>query len=176
MNIFEIVLLSITICIDSFILCLLTKCYKKRYYLLIPLSFATFQCLFLYTGHALGNFLQSSLNNYMKYITFLIFAFMGLKLTIDTIINKGKNEVTLSSPKTVFIQSIITSFDSLFLGMPIAFSNAHYINLLMIIGIITFTLCLLALIIRKRVNNKYDDIINVIGSIILFFFAFKSLL
>lgn len=176
MNIFEIVLLSITICIDSFILCLLTKCSKKKHYLLIPLSFSLFQCLFLFTGYVFGNLLENSLQKYVKYIIFLIFSIMGLKLMLDTILNKGKIEISLSSLKTIFIQSIITSFDSLFLGMPIAFNDIPPYLLTTIIGTTTFILCIIALLTRKKVNNKYDDIINIIGSIILFIFAFKSLI
>lgn len=176
MNIFEIILLSTTICIDSFILCLLTKINKKRYYFLIPLIFTIFQCLFLYSGYFLGNLLETIIINNYQYIIFLIFSFMGLKLMIDTISNKGKDEIVLTSFSLVIIQAVSTSFDSLFLGMPLALNNIDQMFLITILGITTFTVCLIALLIRKKVNNKYDDIINIIGSIILFFFAFESLL
>ena len=176
MHIFEIILLSITICIDSFILCLVTKTNKKRYYFLIPFIFTIFQCLFLYLGYFLGDILQTIINNNYKYIIFLIFSFMGLKLIVDTIINKGKDEIHLSSFSLIIIQAITTSFDSLFLGFPLALNNINQTLLLITLSITTFTICLLALLIRKRVNKKYDDIINVIGSIILFFFAFKCLI
>ena len=176
MNIFEIILLSITICIDSFILCLLTKCSKKRHYLLIPLFFSLFQCSFLFIGYQVGNLLENSLQSHIKYIIFLTFSIMALKLMLDTIINKGKNEIALSSLKIIFIQSIITSFDSLFLGLPLALNDINQIILLITLSTTTFSVCLLALLIRKKVNNKYDDIINIIGSLILFFFAFKSIL
>ena len=176
MNIFEIILLSITICIDSFILCLLTKINKKRYYFLIPFIFTMFQCLFLYLGYFLGDLLETIISNNYKYIIFIIFSFMGLKLMVDTISNKGKDEIILTNFSLVMLQSISTSFDSLFLGMPLALNNINQITLLITLSISTFTICLLALLIRKKVNNKYDDIINIIGSIILFFFAFKGIL
>ena len=101
---------------------------------------------------------------------------MGLKLMVDTISNKGKDEIILTNFSLVMLQSISTSFDSLFLGMPLALNNINQITLLITLSISTFTICLLALLIRKKVNNKYDDIINIIGSIILFFFAFKGIL
>lgn len=176
MKIFEIILLSITICIDSFILCLLTKINKKRYYFLIPFIFSLFQCLFLYFGYFIGDSLEAIILNNYKYIIFIIFSFMGLKLLIDTLISKGKDEVQLSSFSLILLQAISTSFDSLFLGFPLALNNINQILLLITLSITTFSICFIALLIRKRVNNKYDDIINVIGSIILFFFAFKSLL
>lgn len=176
MNIFEIILLSITICIDSFILCLLTKTNKKRYYFLIPFIFTMFQCLFLYLGYFLGDLLETIISSNYKYIIFIIFSFMGLKLMIDTISNKGKDEIVLTNFSLIMLQAVSTSFDSLFLGMPFALNNINQIALLITLSITTFIICLLALLIRKKVNNKYDDIINIIGSLILFFFAFESLI
>jgi len=176
MNIFHLILLSITICIDSFILCLLTKCKKKIYFFFIPFTFALFQVLFLYIGYILGSFLELYLKNYLKYIVFLIFSFMGLKLIIDAFINKNKEQEILDSISKIVIQGIITSCDSLFLGMPLAFNSNEYLIFLLIIGISTFFICFIALCFRNKINNKYDDKINMLGAIILFFFAFKSLI
>ena len=176
MNIFNTFLLSITICIDSFILCFLTKPKKKKHLFIIPIIFSLVQTLFLYIGYTFASLLEFYLCNYLKYIVFLIFSFMGLKLIIDTFINKDKEEPPLNSFKNIFMQAIFTSCDSLFLGMPLAFNNNNFLLFLFVIGILTFLICLIALCTRKKCTNQIDDKINLIGAIILFFFAFKSLL
>ena len=70
----------------------------------------------------------------------------------------------------------LTSFDSLFLGLPLAFKTENYFILLLIIGLTTLLMCVLGLLIRKKAPNTLDDKISIIGSIVLFIFAFKSLL
>lgn len=177
MSLIDIIILSLTICIDSSILCLFISCKKKIKYFLIPLIFSIMQVLFLLLGYTLGNLLESYLLSYLKYVIFIIFSFMGSKLLIDTLIKKDKENNTINdSLKVIIIQSCLTSCDSLFLGLPIAFTNTNYLLFLTIIFSLTFALCFISLILRKKINKKYDDYINIIGSIILFFFAFKSLI
>lgn len=176
MFIIETIFLSLTICIDSIILCLLTEIDKKRYYFLIPFIFSTFQIIFLFLGHSLGNLIESYLINFLKYIKFFIFAFMGLKLLVDSLLNKDKEDNNLNSLRNITIQATLTSFDSLFLGVPIAFNNNKYYISFAIIVAMTFILCLSSLLIRKNINKKHNDKFNLIGSIILFIFAFKSLI
>lgn len=177
MSLFDILILSLTICIDSFILCLFITCKKKVKYFLIPLIFSIFQVCFLLFGYYIGTFLEIYLMNYLKYIIFLVFSFMGSKLLIDTLLKKESEESMVNDCiKNIFIQATFTSCDSLFLGLPIAFTDTNYFMFLVIIFSLTFFLCLFALLLRKKISKKYDDAINIIGSIILFIFAFKSLI
>lgn len=176
MNIFNLFLLSLTICIDSFLLCLLTKTKKKTHLVLIPTLFSIFQIGFIYLGFCFGDFLEKYIVDYLKYIVFLVFSFMAIKLLIDAIVNKSIEKEPLTSLKPIFISSILTSFDSLFLGMPLAFNNVNCLIFITIIGSVTFIVCSLALLLRRKLVNNLNDIINLLGAIILFFFAFHSLL
>lgn len=177
MFILNTIILSLTICIDSFILCFLTRPANKKEFFIIPFFFALFQTLFLYIGYLFGSFLELYLTNYIKYIVFLTYSFMALKLIVDTFINKSKEvQPPLNSFKSIIVQAIFTSCDSLFLGMPLSFNNNNFIISLFIISSLTFTICFIALCIRKKCTTQIDDKINLIGAIILFFFAFKSLL
>lgn len=176
MSIINTIILSSTICIDSFLLCLLTKISKKREYIIIPLTFSIFQTIFLLAGYFIGEYLENFLQLYLKYIIFLIFSFMAIKMLIDTLINKNKEIHSFSTAKDILISSLLTSFDSLFLGLPLSFNSEHYFILLIIISLTTFILCLLGISLRKKASNTLDDKISIIGSIILFIFAFKSLL
>jgi len=175
MNIIYVILLSLTICIDSFILCLLTKCSKKLNIFLIPFIFTIFQISFIYIGYNLGNILEKNLENYINHFMFLVFSFMGLKTIINIFISENKKE-PFNSLKAVIIQATLTSFDSLFLGIPFAFSNDKYLLFISIVAICTFSSCFIALIAQKKANSKLEEKINLIGAIILFFFAFKSLI
>jgi len=176
MIIINTIILSLTICIDSFLLCLLNKANKKSNYFLIPIIFSFFQITFLLTGYFLGDFLEDYLYNHLKYIVFIIFSSMGTKLIIDTLINKGKEKTCHFTLKAIILQALMTSCDSLFLGLPLAFSSNTYLLFALIVGVTTFFVCLLGLLLRNKINNNYDDKISIVGSIILFIFAFKSLI
>ncbi len=177
MSLIDIIILSLTICIDSSLLCLFITCKNKIKYLLIPLIFSIMQVLFLLTGFSLGDLLENYLLSYLKYIIFIVFSFMGSKLLIDTLKEKdGEDKNVNDSLKVIIIQACFTSCDSLFLGLPVAFTNTNYLLFLTIVFSLTFVLCFISLFLRKKINNKHDDTINIIGAIILFFFAFKSLI
>ena len=177
MSLIDIIILSLTICIDSSLLCLFITCKKKIKYLLIPLIFSIMQVLFLLIGYSLGDLLENYLLSYLKYIIFIVFSFMGSKLLIDTLKEKdGEDKNVNDSLKVIIIQACFTSCDSLFLGLPVAFTNTNYLLFLTIVFSLTFVLCFISLFLRKKINNKHDDTINIIGAIILFFFAFKSLI
>lgn len=176
MNIFNVILLSFTICIDAFILCLLAKIKKKKYVFIIPFVFSFFQSLFLYIGYSLGSCIEIYLKDYLKYVVFFIFSFMGIKLILDTFIKKDTESASINSIKSITLQAILTSFDSLFLGMPLSFNSNNYFTFILIIATTTFIICLIGILLRNKISKNYDDKINLIGSIILFFFAFKSLI
>ncbi len=177
MSLIDIIILSLTICIDSSLLCLFITCKRKIKYFLIPLIFSIMQVLFLLIGYSLGTFLENYLLGYLKYIIFIVFSFMGSRLLIDTLKGKDDEDKNVNdSLKIIIIQACFTSCDSLFLGLPVAFTNTNYLLFLTIVFSLTFVLCFTSLLLRKKINKKYDDTINIIGSIILFFFAFKSLI
>ena len=176
MILINLIILTLTICIDSFLLCLLSKNKRKRDYLLIPLIFSFFQTSFLLTGYFFGNFIEESLRQHIKYVIFIIFSTMGLKLVIDTLINKGKEKTCQLTLKSTFLQAIITSFDSIFLGIPFAFKDISIITLISTTSVTTITACLLGLLLMNKIKESYEDKISIIGAITLFIFAFKSLI
>lgn len=179
MFIINTIILSLTVCIDSFLLCLFSKKNNKFNYFLIPFTFSFFQIIFLLTGYFLGDFLETYLHNYFKYIIFIIFSSMAIKLIIDTLLNKGKEENKKTCHLTfkgIIFQAMITSSDSLLLGLPLAFKSNSYLILIIIIGLTTFIACLLGLLLRDKINETHEDKIFLGGAIILFVFAFKSLL
>lgn len=176
MHTLEILLLSLTICIDSFIICLLTKITRKIYHFLIPLMITLFQITFLYIGYTFGSLLEIYLKDYLKYIIFFIFAFMGLKIIVETLANKGKEHENITTFKYILTQSFLSNIDSLFTGMPVAFKSHSSISFLIISSLTTFTICTLALLLRNKINQKYDDKISIFSALTLFFLAIKNLL
>lgn len=175
MPIINLIILSLIMSIDAFIICFINEVKNKSHYLLIPITFSFFQVSFLMLGYFLGDFIEEYLQNYIKYTTFIIFSSMGIKLIIDTLINKGKDKNDNSSLLLAILQAFTTSIDSLFLALPLAFVNINCHTLIIIVFLTTFIVCLLGLILRNKIKNN-DEKISLTGAIILFIFAFKSLI
>lgn len=176
MSFLDIFLLSFTICIDSFFICLFTNYKKKSHAFLIPILFTFFQCLFVFLGFSLGNVIEIYLKNYINYISFLTFSFMAIKLILDVFINKDEKNKHFNFPVTTLLNACLTSFDSLFLGIPLSIKTNNFLLLILVISTLTYFVCLFALLIRKSYKTKLNEKANLVGAIILFFFAFKSLL
>lgn len=176
MFIINIIILSLTTCIDSFLVCFFKNNKKKSDYFFIPATFSIFQSIFLLSGYFLGDFMENYFQNYLKYIIFIIFSSMSIRLIVDVFINKEKKQKHNFSFKEIFLLSIITSCDSLFLGVPLSFKTNSYIVLILVVSLTTFTVCLLGLILKNNLKREYDETIQIIGSIVLFIFAFKSLI
>ena len=169
-------ILSLAICIDSFLLCFINTSKKKSDYFFKPFLFTLFQTLFILIGYHFGNFIEEYIKNHLKYVNFIIFSSMGLKIMIDTLLNKGKEKTCQLTLKIIFLQAILTSFDSLFLGLALAFKNINCLILIIITSATTILTCLLGLLLRNKLKDSCDDKISIIGAIILFTFAFKSLI
>ena len=176
MGITSTIILSLTTCIDSFILCLLNKNKTKLNYLITPFIFAFFQITFMLTGYFLGDFIEEHLHNHLKHFTFIIFSAMAIKLILDILINKGKEKTCCFAIKDIILQALTASFDSLFLGLPLAFKSNTYIIFILIIGLTTFFICFLGLLLRNKFKNNFEEKIGLIGAIVLFMFAFKNLI
>lgn len=176
MHTLEILLLSLTICIDSFIICLLTKITKRFYYFLIPIIFTLFQATFLYIGYFFGNFLEIYIKDYLKYISFFIFAFMGLKIIVETLANKGKDHENTTTLKYIFTQSFLSNIDSLFATIPVALKTNSIMSFLIISSITTLAICTTSLLLKNKMEEKHNDKISILGAIALFFLALKNLI
>ena len=112
-------------------------------------------------------------NNLVRFLLTFFLGFIGsIIINHTTLKPEGYKSRTLA----YFFLSIITSGDAMFLGVPLAFSTNSYINLIIIISLTTFFVCLTGLLIRNKLRNICDDKIQIIGSIVLFIFAFKSLI
>ena len=74
------------------------------------------------------------------------------------------------------ILAFATSIDAFAIGMTFAFLEVAIYQALLIIGIITFLLCLFALQIGRYLNNKFPHKALIFGGVVLILIAFKTLL
>ena len=118
--------------------------------------------------HTIAEYFES-FQKFIPWIALFLLLFIGGKMLIEGIQNKdSEEEKPATSFKELIIQGIATSIDALSVG----FTIAKY-NLIMaiissvIIGIVTFVICVFGLKIGNRFGEKLANKANILGGIIL---------
>lgn len=154
---------------------------KKNKMFLISGMFGLFQMLMPMIGylavtvfsHTLGEKFTRIFQYFVPYLALIILSYLGIKLIIDSFKKENIEEKILTF-SMIFIQAIATSIDALSVGVVI--SNLIMFEAMitfLIIGIITFIICLLAIIIGKKFNTIFSSKAGIVGGTILIFIGFN---
>ena len=145
---------------------------KRRKTFFIAGTFAFFQALMPVLGWTLVHTAVaafSGLSAAVPYIAFALLLFIGGKMVYEGLKNKnGDGEISVLDFKTLFIQGVATSIDALSVGF--AFSSYSVYGALLaalIISVVTFVLCLVALFVGKKIGGRLSGKATVVGGAIL---------
>lgn len=133
--------------------------------------FAFFQALMPMIGwvcvHTILTYFQA-FERFIPWIALVLLVFIGGKMLIEGIRNKGDEEPTKVGILALLVQGVATSIDALSVG----FTIAEYDFLMafvaaMIIAAVTFAICMLGLFIGKKFGTKLAGKATILGGIIL---------
>ncbi len=135
-------------------------------------TFSFFQIFMPLVGwfcvHTVAN-LFSSFQKFIPWIALILLLFIGGKMLIEGIKSNGELE---EKPEVGFvaliIQGIATSIDALSVGFTIAEYNvAEALGEALIIGVVTFGICLAGLKLGKKFGSKLAGKAGILGGLIL---------
>lgn len=111
-----------------------------------------------------------SFDKFIPWIALILLAYIGGKMLIEGI--KNKDEEIESDKKlpfiTLIIQGIATSIDALSVGFTIAdYKLLSAIMTSLIIAIVTFGICMIGLLIGKKIGTKLNNKAAILGGFIL---------
>ncbi|MCR5461668.1 MAG: manganese efflux pump MntP family protein [bacterium] len=142
----------------------------KRKQVLMPLAFAIFQFLMPLVGYICVFELAEKFDAFAKAAPFIGFALLliiGTKMIIEGVLKKDEDAVITSFP-ILLLQGIATSIDALSVGFAIEnYSFLESIISCIIIGVLTFIICVLGVIIGKKIGDRFTSKTTIIGGIIL---------
>ena len=151
----------------------------KTYRFSIPICFSFFQMLMPLTGYILVSLATAAFNSIYKYIPYvgsILLLFIGAKMIIESIKGKSEDKVKLSV-RIILVQAIATSIDALSVGLTMVHYNIAEIFIsILIIGIITFILCLTGIYIGRGAKKFIGNKAEILGGIILIIIAIKLLI
>lgn len=145
---------------------------SKKKTILISSTFAFFQAIMPLIGWLCVHTILLWFNSFavaIPYIALILLLYIGGKMTYEGIKNKEETDL---KPKLalggLLLQGIATSIDALSVGFTIAeFDFLMAFVEVIIIGVVTFILCFLGIIIGKKFGNEISNKATIFGGIIL---------
>lgn len=184
MGIVELVLISVGLAMDAFAVAvckgLNMRKINYKHAVIIAAFFGGFQALMPFIGWLIGTRFASYIDKYDHYVAFALLAFIGVKMIIDAV--KGEEECESCGEgrldiKELVVLSVATSIDALAVG--VTFALLPELNVgwsVAIIGVITFLISALGVVIGNRFGSKYQQKAELAGGIILILIGAKFLL
>ena len=109
----------------------------------------------------------------------MLLGFIGGKMVIEAIKEwnaEDKQEEDKLDIKELFILAVATSIDALAVGITFAFLSVNIWSAISIIGVTTFILSLIGVVIGNKFGSKYKSKAELVGGIILVLMGIKILL
>lgn len=180
MGIVEIFAIGVALAMDAFAVSICKGLSMKKINwkkaIIIGLYFGAFQALMPVIGYFLGTTLSGFVEKIDHWIAFVLLGIIGgnmIKESTDDEVEKRNDKVDF---KTMLVLAIATSIDAMAVGVTFAFLKTNLVLAISIIGIITFIISVLGVIIGNKFGDKFQNKAELIGGIVLIIIGLKILL
>ena len=180
MGALEILLIAIGLAMDAFAvsickgLSMKKMSWKKA--IIVGLYFGIFQALMPVMGYFLGATFESLVTQIDHWIAFALLTFIGINMLKEAFAKNEENQNDSVEFKTMVVLAIATSIDALAIGITFAFLQVNMILATLIIGIVTFAICVIGVKIGNKFGDKYERKAETVGGLILILMGIKILL
>ena len=188
MNYFELFLLSVGLCFDTFAVSLTGGiCTKERLSVSrkvrIVLCFAVFQAGFALAGWLLGVSVMSYISRIDHWIAFVLLAYIGVKMIVEGC-GGGKGDedcgrMSLADNRQLVLLSVATSIDAVAVGISLAVVDiavAKALSGLAMVFAVTAAASVAGLSGGRRLGIKFGEKSEIAGGVILICIGIKILL
>ena len=180
MKLFEIVVIAIGLAMDAFAVSVCKGLSMKKMNwkkaMIIAFYFGIFQALMPVLGYFLGSAFSSVVQKVDHWIAFVLLSIIGgnmIKESRDDELEKRNDNVDF---KTMILLAIATSIDALAVGVTFAFFKVNLWLAITIIGLITFVLAILGVLIGNKFGDRFQNSAELTGGIVLILIGLKILL
>ena len=189
MNFITIFFTAVALAMDAFAVSITKgmtlKNLTKKMAIKIALFFGVFQAAMPFIGWFLGISFEKYIKSKDHLIALILLSVLGGKMIYEFIKEKREakeesiadkevsstleveGDIEELSNKELTTLAVATSIDALAVGISFAFLSVNIISTSIIIGVITFVLCLIGVIAGKRIGGLFSEYAELIGGIIL---------
>jgi putative Mn2+ efflux pump MntP len=167
MGALEILLIGIGLAMDAFAvsLCkgLSMKAMSWKKAIIVGLYFGVFQALMPVIGYFLGATFEGVVTQVDHWIAFGLLTFIGVNMLKEAFGKDEENHDDSVGFKTMSMLAIATSIDALAVGITFAFLKVNMILASLMIGIVTFAICVIGVKIGNKFGDKYERKAETVG-------------
>ncbi len=179
MGILELFFIALGLSADAFAVAickgLSTNKIKICNILTVGIYFGGFQALMPLLGFWLGSNFQGLIESIDHWIAFILLGVIGFNMIRES--REQAEEIDSSfSAKAMLPLAVATSIDALAIGITFSFLKVAIVTAVSLIGITTFVLSAIGLVLGNRFGCKYKSKAELMGGIILIFMGIKILL
>jgi putative Mn2+ efflux pump MntP len=143
----------------------------------IAVSFGLFQAIMPLIGWMAGLSLIGIISGFDHWIAFGLLGLIGCKMIYESFkLEKAEKTFDPLKAYVLLILSITTSIDALAVGLSFGVLRVLILKPVIVIGVVTFSLSLIGVVIGKRVGHFFEKKIELIGGLILIGIGVKILI
>jgi putative Mn2+ efflux pump MntP len=181
MDLITIIFIALGLSMDAFAVSITSgftiKKLKIKYALKISLFFGLFQAFMPVIGYLTGLTLIDFISGFDHWIAFGLLGFVGGKMIYDSIkIDGDRKQIDPLNIYVLLLLSIATSVDDLAVGLSFAFLRVLIITPVVLIGVVTFILSFIGVIIGDKIGNFFKKKVELIGGLVLIGIGLRILL
>ena len=191
MGFIEILLTGVGLSMDAFAVSICRGLQMRRrvnwkHLLIIAAFFGGFQAIMPAIGYVLGSQFKDYIVAIDHWIAFALLAFIGGKMVYDVICDireeKEGCECCVASEeeslnvRQIALMAVATSIDALAVGITFAFLEVNLLLAIAVIGITTFALCALGVVVGHKFGARFKNKASLAGGIVLILIGTKILL
>ncbi len=180
MNFVDIFLIAVALSMDAFAvsICkgLSVQKLKPKHALTVGIYFGGFQALMPLLGFLLGFKFEKYINNIDHWIAFLLLAVIGGNMIKEALGGEDEEADDSFAFKTMLTLAVATSIDALAIGISFAFLGVNIVEAAALIGVTTFILSAIGIVIGNIFGAKYKSKAELAGGIVLVLIGAKILL
>ena len=180
MSLWELFVIAVGLSMDAFAVSIckglsVGKC-KVKHMLICGLYFGAFQAIMPSIGYLLGAQFETLVTSVAPYIAFALLTLIGFNMIRESCSKEEEEEATADFSWHSMLQlAVATSIDALAAGISLAFMKVNIYFSVLLIGIVTFLVCIAGVRIGNVFGAKYKKGAEIIGGIVLIFIGLKIL-
>jgi putative Mn2+ efflux pump MntP len=181
MNTFQLLLLAIGLAMDAFAVSVASgiaiQNLRIGHAVRIALAFGFFQAVMPLIGWLAGLTLQKYMAGIDHWVAFGLLVFIGAKMIYEaTKIEQAEEAANPLNLYVLLILSIATSVDALAVGITFAMLGTAIMTPVIVIGSVTFVLCLAGVYIGDVFGHFFEKKIEILGGLVLIGIGVKILI
>lgn len=183
MGLIELLLIAVGLSMDAFAVSICKGLGMRKinfkHAIIIALFFGVFQGVMPVIGWLLGTQFEGYITNIDHWIAFGLLVLIGGKMLWDAF-HEEESCTDCEQPKInvkeLTLLAIATSIDALAIGITLAFLQVDIVPAALTIGITTFVLSFIGVIVGNRFGDKYQKRATIAGGVVLIVIGAKILL